>query len=163
MKKTPEDIGQLQSLVVPKIVDKWDSIAIQLEFKPVEIDNIKRNHQPHPVEEACEKMLWGWRKTSDNAQDLIKAVNDVGYARHADDFKKGLKLSWLSNNAVFATVIFSNATSNYALSLQVALSKRFYTQKQELDLYSLLCRSLVGYQLLQFIVMNYNGMYYTLK
>ena len=92
MKKTPEDIGQLQSLVVPKMVDKWDSIAIQLEFKPVEIHNIKRNHQSHPVEEACEKMLWGWQKTSDNAQDLIKAVKNVGYTRHADDFKKGLKL-----------------------------------------------------------------------
>ena len=90
MKKTPEDIGQLQSLVVPEIVHKWDSIAIHLEFKPVEIDTIKRNHQPHPVEEACKRMLWIWREKSDNAKNLIKAIKDVGYAKYAEDFNTGL-------------------------------------------------------------------------
>ena len=113
MKKVPEGIGQLQSLVVPEMVDKWDSIAIQLEFNPVEIAKIKRNHQPRPVEEACQSMLWRWRQVSNNAEDLITAINDVGYVRHADDFKTGLKIRWLSNNAVFAIVTFSNATNNY--------------------------------------------------
>ena len=98
MKKTPEDIGQLQSFVVPEMVDKWDSIAIQLEFKPVEINTIKRNHQPQPVEEVCKSMLWGWLETSGNAKDLIRAIKEVGYAKHADDFKTGLKLRWLCNN-----------------------------------------------------------------
>ena len=48
MKQRPKHIGQLQSLVVPEMVDKWDSIAIQLGFNSVEIDKIKRttNHIP---------------------------------------------------------------------------------------------------------------------
>ena len=113
MKKIPEGIGQLRSLVVPEMVDKWDCIAIQLGFNPIEINTIERNHQTRPVEKACKEMLWEWRRVSDNAEDLIRAIKDVGYVRHADDFKQGLKIRWLSNSAVFAIVTFSNATNNY--------------------------------------------------
>ena len=76
------------------MVDRWYSIAIQLEFRPVYLDRIKQNHQPHPVEEACQRMFIEWQNNTNNtsnsdlAKDLIKAVNDVEYAVHADKFEK---------------------------------------------------------------------------
>ena len=80
------------------MVDKWYSIGIQLEFQPIQLNKIKDNHQPCPVEETCEKMFMEWLKSTKiswkpNLQnDLIEAVKNVGYAVHADKFKKGMKL-----------------------------------------------------------------------
>ena len=80
------------------MVDKWYSVGIQLEFQPTQLNKIKDNHQPCPVEETCQRMFIEWQNSTNNtsksdlAKDLIKAVNDVGYAVHADTFKRGLKL-----------------------------------------------------------------------
>ena len=94
MQQQPKDIKQLQKLAVPEIVDKWDSIAIQLGFNPVQIGRIEENHQERPVERSCQKMLWGWLdsspKSSELANNLIKAINDVEYVSYAEEFKKGL-------------------------------------------------------------------------
>ena len=87
----------MQKIAVPEMVHRWDEIAIQLGFDPVEIQRIKQNHQPHPVENACKKMLWEWRSIcsntlkSDLAKDLIQAVNDAEYAFYAEQFNTGLK------------------------------------------------------------------------
>ena len=95
MDRRPKDIKQLQKLVVPVIVDKWDSIAIQLEFDPVQVRRIEENHQSRPVEDSCKKMLRGWLESSsrncDLAGNLIQAINDVEYVCHAEEFRKGLQ------------------------------------------------------------------------
>ena len=93
MQQRPK-INQLQKLVIHEIVDRWDSIAIQLDFDPVQIKRIEENHKELPVERSCERMLWGWLESSarnpNHATDLIEAINDVEYVCHAEDFKKGL-------------------------------------------------------------------------
>ena len=89
------DLNQLQKLVIPKIANKWDSIAIQLDFDAVQISNIEENHQELPVETSCQKMLWGWLNSSSNnsnhAKDLIQAVKDVEYICYAEELKTGFK------------------------------------------------------------------------
>ena len=89
MQQRPKDIKQLQNLAVPLIVDKWDSIAIQLEFDPVQIRKIEENHQELPVEKSCQKMLWGWLdsslRNSKLTNNLIEAINDVEYVCYAEE------------------------------------------------------------------------------
>ena len=95
MQQRPKDINQLQKLVVPLIVDQWDSIAIHLEFNPVQISKIKENHQELPVEKSCQKMLWGWLDSSsshhDLANKLIQAIIDAEYVSYAEHFKRGFR------------------------------------------------------------------------
>jgi len=94
MSQRPKHIKQLQEHVVPVIVNNWDSIAIHLEFDPVQVKRIEVNHQPRPVEDSCKKMLRQWSDISaincDLAEDLIQAINDVEYVFYAKEFRKGL-------------------------------------------------------------------------
>ena len=96
-KQSPKNLVQLRELVVPEMVDKWYNIGIQLGYHPVELDRIKQNHQPRPVEEACQNMFHRWLEgtkntlNSDLANNLIKAI-DTEYPAYADEFNKGLKI-----------------------------------------------------------------------
>ena len=95
MQQRPKDLNQLQKLAIPKIVNRWDSIAIQLDFDPVQINKIEENHQELPVETSCQKMLWGWldssSENSNRAKDLIQAIKDVELVCYAEELKTGFK------------------------------------------------------------------------
>ena len=95
MQQRPKDLNQLQKLAIPKIVNRWNSIAIQLDFDPVQINKIEENHQELPVETSCQKMLWEWldssSENSNRAKDLIQAIKDVELVCYAEELKTGFK------------------------------------------------------------------------
>ena len=91
MAQMPESIKQLRKLVKDKIIDKWEDIAIQLGFTPVQIQAIKNGHKGQPVKNCCTDMLFGWIDSgqSKNPEDLIEAIRDVGNGFLADKLKEG--------------------------------------------------------------------------
>ena len=92
MLEVPKSIRQLKKLVKDRIADQWESIAIQLGFTPAQIQGIKDNHQERSVEDSCRQMLFKWLESNQSknpAEDLIKAVKEVGYGFQADQFEKG--------------------------------------------------------------------------
>ena len=117
------DLNQLQKLVIPKIANKWDSIAIQLDFDAVQISNIEENHQELPVERSCQKMLWGWLDSSSNnsnhAKDLIQAVKDVEYICYAEELKTGFKFIIITSTSDLQP---STTIANQLLSVVMDLS-----------------------------------------
>ena len=95
MQQIPRDIDHLKKLVLCKIIDKWDSIAIQLEFDVEQIKKIKENQPELSMEKSCQKMLWGWLDSSPRneirAHTLIEAIKDVDCVECAENIEKGLQ------------------------------------------------------------------------
>ena len=92
MIKLPESIRQLKNFVKDKISDKWDSIAIHLEFSIVEIGGIKEDHKARSVVDCCIEMLIDWvdRAPRENAANqLVEAIREVKLGYQADKIEKG--------------------------------------------------------------------------
>ena len=91
MSQKPESMRQLRRFVKDKISDKWELIAIQLEFTTVQIQGIKDNHKERSVV-TCTEMLFDWvdsTKSKDPANDLVEAIREIEFGYQADLIEKG--------------------------------------------------------------------------
>ena len=92
MSQIPESMRQLRRFVKDKISDKWELIAIQLDFTTVQIQGIKDNHKERSVVTCCSEMLFDWvdsTKSNDPANDLVEAIREVQFGYQADLIEKG--------------------------------------------------------------------------
>ena len=92
MSQIPESMRQLRRFVKDKISDKWEVIAIQLDFTVAQIQRIKDNHKERSVVTCCLEMLFDWvdnTKSKDPANDLVEAIREVEFGYQADLIEKG--------------------------------------------------------------------------
>ena len=92
MSQMPESMRQLRRFVKDKISDKWELIAIQLEFTIVQIQGIKDNHKERSVVTCCTEMLFDWVDSTESkkpANDLVEAIREVEFGYQADQIEKG--------------------------------------------------------------------------
>ena len=92
MSRIPENMRQLRKFVKDKISDKWEVIAIQLDFTIAQIQRIKDNHKERSVVTCCLEMLFDWvenAKGKDPANDLVEAIREVEFCHQADLIEEG--------------------------------------------------------------------------
>lgn len=93
MQKKPT-IRQLMHIVVPKIAEIWNHVAIQLGISPDEVGKIKRNRQDTSAKDCFIQMFRTWLDKNDasdsaKADELIKAVKMIGNLADAREFETG--------------------------------------------------------------------------